>query len=185
MCAVAQRKSVATTLSFSALDGLPMGTRCGNIDPGAILYFMEHYHMDYKQLEKLLYKESGLLGVSAGISSDMRVLLESDQADAKLAVDLFIYKTAAWIGTLTAELQGLDGLIFTAGIGENAPYIRKKICERSAWLGAKIDAVKNAVSDISIHDTASKILIYAIPTDEEMTIAKNVWAYLSQNYLKN
>lgn len=177
MCAVAERKSVATSLSFSALDGLPMGTRCGNLDPGVLLHLMDHYKMNYAQLEKLLYKESGLLGVS-GISSDMRVLLESDNEDAKLAVDLFVYKASAWIGTLTAELQGLDGLIFTAGIGENAPYIREKICERSAWLGAKIDKDKNNAGEIAIHDAASKLLIYVIPTDEEATIAKNVLAYL-------
>jgi len=178
MCAVANQKSVATSLSFSALDGLPMGTRCGNIDPGVLLHLMDHYKMDYKQLEKLLYKESGLLGVSGGISSDMRVLLESDKDEAKLAVELFIYKAAAWIGTLTAELQGLDGLIFTAGIGENAPYIREKICERTAWLGAKIDQDKNNAGKTEIHASDSKLLIYVIPTDEEATIAKNVLFYL-------
>lgn len=177
MCAVANKKSVATTLSFSALDGLPMGTRCGNIDPGALLYLMETHNMGYKQLEKLLYKESGLLGVS-GLSSDMRVLLGSDNEDAKLAVDLFVYKTAAWIGMLTAELQGLDGLIFTAGIGENAAYIREKICERCAWLGAKIDKNKNTAGNIEIHDAESKLLIYVIPTDEEETIAKDTLAYI-------
>ena len=179
MCAVANQKSVATTLSFSALDGLPMGTRCGNIDPGVLLHLMDHYKMDYTQLEKLLYKESGLLGVSC-LSSDMRVLLESDSEDAKLAVDLFVYKIAAWIGMLTAELQGLDGLIFTAGIGENAPYIREKICERTAWLGGKIDKNKNNAGNAEIHDTASKLLIYVIPTDEEATIAKNVLACLKK-----
>lgn len=180
MCAVANQKSVATSLSFSALDGLPMGTRCGNIDPGVLLHLMDHYKMDYKQLEKMLYKESGLFGVSGGISSDMRVLLESDKDEAKLAVELFIYKAAAWIGTLTAELQGLDGLIFTAGIGENAPYIREKICERTAWLGAKIDQDKNNSGKVEIHAAASKLLIYVIPTDEEATIAKNVFSHLKK-----
>jgi len=174
MCAVANKKSVATTLSFSALDGLPMGTRCGDIDPGVLLYLMEHHKMGYKQLEQLLYKESGLLGVSGGISADMRVLLASDHPDAKLAVDLFIYKTAAWVGMLTAELQGLDGLIFTAGIGENAVFIREKICQRMAWLGAKIDQEKNARSSTEIHASDSKILLYVIPTDEETTMARNV-----------
>ena len=119
MCGMINHKSYTTSLSFSALDGLPMGTRTGSFDPGAMLYLMEHYKMDHKQLEHLLYKESGLLGVS-GESSDMRVLLSSNKPDSKLAIDLFVYRVGAWIGTLAAEMQGIDGLVFTAGIGENA-----------------------------------------------------------------
>lgn len=178
MCAINNKTSVATTLSFSALDGLPMGTRCGNIDPGVLLHLMDYYKMSYKEIETLLYKESGLLGVSGGISSDMRVLLESENADAKLAVDVFVYKTAAWIGMLTAELQGLDGIIFTAGIGENSPYIREKICERSAWLGVEIDKDKNNQNNSEISTKSSKVFVYKIPTDEELTIAKNTLNFL-------
>lgn len=178
MCAINNRQSVTTTLGFSALDGLPMGTRCGNIDAGVLLYLMENYRYNYKQLEQLLYKESGLLGVSGGISSDMRILLNSDHPDAKLAVDLFIYKTSAWIGMLAAELQGLDSLIFTAGIGENAAYIREKICERSKWLGVEIDIEKNARNNSTISADASKVSVHIIPTDEELTIAKNTLEHL-------
>ncbi len=170
MCGVMNRKSFTTSLSFSALDGLPMGTRTGSFDPGAILYLMQHYQMDHKRLERLLYKESGLLGVS-GVSSDMRVLLASDSPDAKLAIDLFVYRVGGWIGTLAAEMQGLDGLIFTAGIGENEATIREKICERAAWLGAKIDPEKNRQKAICINHPESLLSIHVIPTDEELMIA--------------
>lgn len=177
MCAIENKKSVATTLSFTALDGLPMGTRSGSFDPGAMLYLMQHYKMDHKQLEQMLYKESGLLGVS-GISSDMRELLESNHPDAKFAVDLFVYKTAAWIGMLAAELQGLDAIIFTAGIGQNAAYVREKICERASWLGVKIDLKKNALHGPKISSEDSKVAVFVIPTDEETTIAKNTFEFL-------
>lgn len=176
MCAISNKKSVATTLGFSTLDGLPMGTRCGSIDPGVLLYFMQHYKMSFEQLEKLLYRESGLLGVS-GVSSDMRTLLASDSADAKLAVDLFIYKASALIGMLAAELGGLDSLVFTAGIGENAPYIRGKICEKMVWLGAKIDENKNERGAQTISNADSKISIHVIPTDEELMIARHTFKY--------
>jgi len=179
MCAIDNKTSVATTLSFSAVDGLPMGTRCGNIDPGVILHLMTNLNMSVKDVETLIYKESGLLGVSGGISSDMRVLLNSDSPDAKLAVDLFVYKIGAWIGMLAAELGGLDGLIFTAGIGENAPYIREKICEKASWLGVIIDKEKNANGAGTISTENSKITVNVIPTDEELTIAKNVLGYLN------
>lgn len=179
MCGVVNRKSFTTSLSFSALDGLPMGTRCGCFDPGAMLYLMEHYKMDYKRLERLFYKESGLLGVS-GISSDMRTLLESEEPDAKLAVDLFAYRIGGWIGTLAAEMQGVDGLIFTAGIGENAPQIREKVCEHAAWLGAKIDLEKNAKNCSTIHHSSSKLSINVIPTDEELMIAEHTFKALKK-----
>jgi acetate kinase len=178
MCAVDQRKSVATTLSFSALDGLPMGTRCGNLDPGVILYLMATEKMGHKELEHLLYKESGLYGVSGGISSDMRVLLKSESPDAKLALDLFIYKIGAWVGMLAAELGGLDGIVFTAGIGENSPYVRAKICEKAAWLGARIDPEKNKTGKGDIADSQSTLALCVIHTDEESMIAKRVREYL-------
>lgn len=170
MCGVVNRKSFTTSLGFSALDGLPMGTRCGSFDPGAMLYLMQQYQMDHKCLERLFYKESGLLGVS-GVSSDMRILLDSDNPDAKLAIDLLVYRIGGWIGTIMAEMQGLDGLVFTAGIGENSPIIRKLICERAAWLGAKIDQKKNLKNAICINHPTSKLSIHVIPTDEELMIA--------------
>ncbi|OGT06600.1 MAG: hypothetical protein A2103_00705 [Gammaproteobacteria bacterium GWF2_41_13] len=172
MCAIHQRKSVATTLSFSALDGLPMGTRCGNIDPGVLLYLMEAHQMDHQELSQLLYRESGLLGLSGGISADMRDLENSDSPDAQLAIDVFAYKIAAWIGMLAAELQGLDGLIFTAGIGENSALVREKICARAAWLGAKIDPRKNVSHASVIHAEDSRLSIHVIPTNEELMIAQ-------------
>jgi acetate kinase len=179
MCAVSNKKSVATTLGFSAVDGLPMGTRCGNIDPGVLLYFMKVHGMDYAKLEKLIYRESGLLGVS-GISADMRTLLASESKDARLAVDLFVYKIGMWLGTLAAELQGLDAIIFTGGIGENAAPVREKIVEKAAWFGAKIDKAKNANNEHVIHAPDSKIFLYIIPTNEELTIAKDTLSF----YLK-
>lgn len=179
MCAIHNRKSVATSIGFSALDGLPMGTRCGSLDAGVVLYLLDQEKMTYPEIEKTLYKESGLFGVSGGISSDMKELLESSNKDAKTAVDLFVYRICCWIGSLTAELQGLDGLIFTAGIGENAPYIREKVCEQIAWLGAKIDKEANNSGKHKIHDPDSKLLLYTIPTDEEETIAKETFALMS------
>lgn len=172
MCAIDQQQSVATTLSFSAIDGLPMGTRTGNIDPGVLLYLMQTHGFGYNELERMLYKESGLLGLSGGISSDMRVLLASDHPDAKLAVDVFVYKVNAWIGMLAAELAGLDALVFTAGIGENAPFVRSEICKRAAWLGIKFDEEKNAENAATISAPDSKVSVHVIPTDEEITIAK-------------
>ena len=172
MCGMINHKSYTTSLSFSALDGLPMGTRTGSFDPGAMLYLMEHYKMDHKQLEHLLYKESGLLGVS-GESSDMRVLLSSNKPDSKLAIALFVYRVGAWIGTLAAEMQGIDGLVFTAGIGENAAQIREKVCERASWLGAKIDSEKNVAGNYDIAHHTSKLSINIIPTDEELMIAQH------------
>jgi len=178
MCGIVNHKSFAVSIGFSALDGLPMGTRSGSFDPGAMLYLMQAYRMDHQRLERLFYKESGLLGVS-GISSDMRVLLNSDSPDAKLAIDLFAYRVGSWIGTLAAEMQGLDGLVFTAGIGENAPAIREKICERAAWLGAKIDQRKNLKNSACINCFDSKLSIHVIPTDEELMIATHTFKVCS------
>jgi acetate kinase len=179
LCAVSGRKSVATSLSFSALDGLPMGTRCGNIDPGAILYLMETHQMDHAALVQLLYKESGLLGLSNGLSADMRELERSNSPDAKFAIDVFVYKIAGWMGMLAAELQGLDGLIFTAGMGENSAHVRAEICQRMAWLGAEIDLAKNARHETAIHAANSRLSIHVIPTDEEQMIAAETLRFLS------
>ena len=178
MCAVDQRKSVAISIGFSVLDGLPMSTRCGNIDAGVLLHLMKNYNMTVNTLSHLLYKESGLLGLSDGISSDMRELLQSNSPDAKLAVDFFVHRVSVWIGTLAAELQGLDALIFTAGIGEHSPEIRKRVCETAHWLGIQIDQEKNEKGNTAIHQQNSKIPIYVIPTNEERMIAEHTYKYI-------
>jgi acetate kinase len=178
LCAVHHRQSVATSIGFSALDGLPMNTRCGTIDAGVLLYLMQTRGLTIKELETLLYKKSGWLGVSGGISADMHQLLASDSPEAKLAIDLFVYRINTWLGSLTAELNGLNGIIFTAGIGENSPIIRKKICALTGWLGTRLDDAANQRNDIKISRKESKIGIYVIPTDEATTIAKQTIAIL-------
>ena len=178
MCALENKKSITTTFGFSTLDGLPMGTRCGNIDPGVLLYLMRKYNMNCEQIENLLFHKSGLLGVSNNLSNDMRILLDSDDSDAKLAIDLFVYRTNALIGMLYAQLNGLDVLIFTAGIGENSYIIRKKICEKLGWLNAKIDEKKNNNNENDLTHKDSKILIYKIQTDEELIIARHTYKIL-------
>ena len=134
MCALSGRRSVASTMGFTAVDGLPMGTRCGALDPGVILYLMDQRGMDARAIEKLIYNQSGLLGVS-GVSSDMRTLLASDEPRAKLAVDLFVYRIGRELGSLAAALGGLDAIVFTGGIGENGADIRERVCRDAAWLG--------------------------------------------------
>jgi acetate kinase len=177
MCAMRGRKSVATTMGFTALEGLPMGTRCGAIDPGVILYLISERGMDVAQVTDLLYHKSGLLGVS-GISSDMRELLESHSPYAAEAVDLFVYRIGRELGSLAATLGGLDGLVFTAGIGEHAPAIRKRVCEDAQWLGVRLDEAANLRGGprISHHDSA--VSVWVIPTDEELMIARHTVACL-------
>src|SRR6185295_1126202 len=142
MCAIAAGRSVASTMGFTAVDGLPMGTRSGSLDPGVLLYLMDERGMDARAIEKLLYSQSGLLGVS-GISSDMRKLLESNDPRAKLAVDLYLYRIRREVGSLAAALGGLDALVFTAGIGENSAAIRERVCSDAAWLGVELDSAAN------------------------------------------
>ena len=172
MCAMYQRKSVATSMGFTALDGLMMGTRCGRIDPGLLLYLIQEKNYSAKEIEHLLYKESGLLGVS-GISHDVRELLANDDANALEAIDLFCYRAALEVGTLSVALRGCDALVFTAGIGENAAIIRKKICEHLSWLGIKINDKANEKNSVIISDHASKMIISIISTNEEYMIAKH------------
>lgn len=178
MCAMYDGKSVASTLGFSALDGLPMGTRTGNLDPGVVLYLMQAKGMSVSEIETLLYKESGLLGVSQ-ISNDMRFLLESDDPRAQEAVDLFIYRVNRELGSLTAALGGLDALVFTAGIGERSPDIREKVCQAAAWTGICLDhaANRNGVGRISTED--STVSTWVIPTNEELMIAKHTLALIT------
>lgn len=169
MCALKNRKSVATTMGFTALDGLMMGTRCGNIDPGVILYLMDEKKLTKEQVSNLLYKESGLLGVS-GISHDMRDLLNSSDEKAAYTVDLFCYLAAKQLSSLIPSINGVDAIIFTAGIGEGSAIIREKICDKLAWLGANVDKDKNNHNSYEISHKDSEIKIFVIATDEEKVI---------------
>jgi acetate kinase len=172
MCAVRDGRSVATTMSFTALDGLVMGTRCGNLDPSVLLYLMDRHGMDARGLEKLLWHESGLLGVS-GISSDMRTLLASDDPSAKKAIELFVYRIGRELGSLAAALGGLDALVFTGGIGEHSAEIRAQVCRQAAWLGLELDAAANEHHGPRLSTPASKISAWMLPTDEDMIIARH------------
>jgi acetate kinase len=172
LCALKDGKSVDSTLSFTALDGLCMGTRPGTVDPGVILYLFQNLELSAKQVEDILYKKSGLLAIS-GISNDMRVLLGSGEPEARLAVDYFIYRAAKEIGALAAVLGGIDGLVFTAGIGENSAEIRRRICESSLWLGVELDAEANARKGPRISGPGSKVSAWVIPTNEELRIFRH------------
>jgi acetate kinase len=170
LCAIDSGRCVETTMGFTALEGLVMGTRAGSLDPGVILHLVQTYHLSARELEALLYKRCGLLGLS-GATNDMRALLESDAPEAKLAVDCFVYRAVREIGALTAALGGLHALVFTAGIGERSAEIRRRICDRLRWLGLALDEEANAAHRprISAPDSAVSILI--IPADEERVIA--------------
>ncbi len=170
LCALRQGKSIATTMGFTPLEGLPMGTRCGNLDPAVLLYLMREQQMNHDMLTDLLYRHAGLLGVS-GISADMRTLLASDAPRAKHAVDLFIWQVCRQLGAMIAVLEGIDGLIFTAGIGEHAPQIRAGICARLKWLSIKLDESANQANAIRISTAESHIPVLVLPTDEESIIA--------------
>jgi len=172
MCAIAAGCSIASTMGFTAVDGLPMGTRCGNLDPGVILYLLDELKMDARAIEKLIYQQSGLLGMS-GISSDMRTLQESDAPDAKAAVDVFVYRIGRELGSLAAALGGLDAVVFTAGIGENSRSLRERVCRDAAWLGVELDAVANERNGPRISTEASRVSAWAIPTNEELMIARH------------
>ena len=172
LCAMKAGKSVASTMGFTAVDGLPMGTRCGAIDPGVILYLMDEMKMDARAIEKLIYQQSGLLGVS-GVSSDMRALLESREPRAQLAVELFVYRIGREIGSLAAALGGLDALVFTAGIGERAAAIRERVCREAAWLGLQLDEAANSKGGPRISAPASRVAAWVVPTNEELMIARH------------
>ncbi|RZL03414.1 MAG: acetate/propionate family kinase [Rubrivivax sp.] len=176
-CAMQSGRSVASTMGFTALEGLPMGTRCGGLDPGVLIWLMDQRGMDARALETLLYKQSGLLGVS-GVSSDMRVLQASDEPRARLAIDLFVHRTVREIGSLAAELGGLDALVFTAGIGENAAEIRRRVIEGCAWLGVAIDESANRARGPRISRPGGACSAWVIPTDEELMIARHTVALL-------
>jgi acetate kinase len=177
MCAMQGGRSVASTMGFTAVDGLPMGTRCGCIDPGVILYLMDQHGMDARAVEKLIYNESGLLGVS-GLSSDMRTLLASSEPGARLAVELYVYRIGREMGSLAAALGGVDALVFTGGIGENSAQIRARACRAASWLGVELDEAANDSGGPRISTAASRVSAWALPTDEELMIARHTRAIL-------
>ncbi|KUZ94921.1 acetate kinase [Burkholderia ubonensis] len=177
MCAIVGGKSIASTMGFTALDGLPMGTRCGNVDPGIVLYLLDELKMDARSIEDLLYRRSGLLGVS-GISSDMRVLLASADPRARFAIDLFTYRIARKLGSLAAAMQGIDALVFTAGIGEHASTVRERVVADLAWLGAELDTAANRADGARISAMSSKVSVWVIPTNEELMIARHTQALI-------
>ena len=171
LCALLAGKSVATTMSFTPLDGLLMGTRAGAIDPGVVLYLLRHERLTAEQVEHLLDRESGLLGVS-GISSDMRDLLGSLSPEATEAVDLFCYRVAREIGAMAAALQGLDAIVFTGGIGENSPEVREKVCDRLGWLGVGLDHSANRVGAVRLQAAGNRVSILRVAANEEAVIAR-------------
>jgi acetate kinase len=172
MCAISAGKSVECTLGFTALDGLPMGTRPGQLDPGIVLYLMEEKRMSAKEIERFLYNECGLKGLS-GISNDVRELLASKDPRAKLALDHFVYRISLYAGMLAAAMSGIDGFVFTAGIGENAPAIREAVARDLGWLGLDFDPEANAGGKTLISRAGSRVACYVIPTDEELMIARH------------
>jgi acetate kinase len=179
MCAMDAGRSVATTMGFTATDGLPMGTRCGALDPGVFLYLMDERRMDARAIERLIYSESGLLGVS-GISSDMRVLLQSSARSARLAVDLYVYRIRRELGSLAAALGGLDAIVFTGGIGENAPAIRERVCRDAAWLGIELAADANTKGGPRISAPGSRVSAWVVATNEELMIARHTQRVLGR-----
>jgi acetate kinase len=172
LCAMRAGKSVDNTFGFTALDGLCMGTRPGTLDPGVVLYLFQTLNLSPKEVESILYKKSGLLGIS-GVSNDMRDLLGRNDPESRLAVDYFVYRAAKEIGAMAAVLGGVDGLVFTAGIGENSAEIRGRICEASVWLGIQLDAKANAEKGPLISKMGSPVSAWVIPTNEELMIARH------------
>jgi acetate kinase len=177
LCAMRGGRSVDSSLGFTALDGLCMGTRPGSVDPGVILHLFQGLGLGAEQVETILYKQSGLLGIS-GLSNDMRDLLASREPDARLAVDYFVYRAAKEIGALAAVLGGIDGLVFTAGIGENSAEIRRRLCEASAWLGIDLDPDANARAETRISRAGSRVSAWVVPTNEERMIARHTASLL-------
>ena len=184
MCALQGGRSVASTMGLTALDGLMMGTRTGSLDPGVVLYLMRERGMDPAAVEKLLYNQSGLLGVS-GVSSDMRGLLASDAPRARLAIDLYLYRIRRELGSLAAALGGLDTIVFTAGIGENAAAIRAAVIGDAHWLGAQIDTTANDAGAAQLHAAASQVHVWRVPTNEELMIARHTRDVLNQTARTN
>lgn len=181
LCALSAGKSIATTMSFTPVDGLVMGTRVGSLDPGVMLYLMTSHGMDAETLEKLIYHDSGLLGVS-GLSSDMRTLLTSTDPRAIEAIELFVYRLVRELGSLAAALGGLDSLVFTGGIGENASLIRSQVCRDAAWLGIRLDEESNKKNWTRLHDQQSQATVWVIATNEELMIAQQTQRVLGTSH---
>ena len=175
MCAMIAGKSVASTMGFTAVEGLPMGTRCGSLDPGVMLYLLDELKMDSQAIADLIYKGSGLLGMS-GISGDMRVLLDSADPRARFAIDVYTYRIGRELGSLAAAMQGLDAVVLTAGIGEHAVAIRERIVRDAAWLGAELDEDANRAGGPLISRASSKVPVWVVPTNEELMIARHTRA---------
>jgi acetate kinase len=178
MCAMRDGHSVDSTMGFTAVDGLPMGTRTGALDPGVVLYLLQQRGYDAAKIEELLYEQSGLLGVSE-ISNDMRDLEASDDPRAVEAIDLFVYQIVRYLGALTAVLGGLDALVFTAGIGENSPLVRRRVCAQASWLGITLDPAANDAGGPRISTPDSKVTVMVIPTNEERMIARHTLDLIS------
>jgi len=172
MCGMNAGKSIDSSMGFTALDGLPMGTRCGQIDPGVLLYLMTEKDLSPEAVSELLYTKSGLKGLS-GISSDVRTLLASEDRKAKQAIEYLTYRIALFTGMLAAALRGMDGFVFTAGIGENSPIIREAVAKQLEWIGLKLDPAANNKGDVRISHPDSKVACFVIPTDEELMIARH------------
>jgi acetate kinase len=179
MCALSNGRSIESSMGFTALDGLPMGTRPGQIDPGVVLYLIAEKGMSPADVQNFLYKECGLKGLS-GVSNDMRQLETSDDPRATFAIDYFVYRTSLFAGMLAAALQGVDALVFTAGVGENSVRVRNAIAGKLTWLGISIDADANAKHARLISRPESRVAVYVLPTDEELMIARHTWSLLSQ-----
>jgi acetate kinase len=178
MCALSNGRSVDSTMSFTALDGLPMGTRPGQIDPGVVLHLVSEKGMTPTEVEDLLYRHSGLKGLS-GISNDVRELIDSKDQRARFALDYFVYRSSLNVGMLAAALGGLDAFVFTAGVGENSAVMRARISEKLTWLGAQLNATANAAGETLISESGSRVALYVIATDEELMIARHTLAVLS------
>lgn len=181
VCAMVNSQSVATSMGFSALDGLVMGTRCGNLDPGVLIYLLHERNYGARTLEQLLYHESGLLGLSGGISSDMRDLLASDAVAASEAIDVFVYRLVCEIGSLVAAAGGIDALVFTGGIGEHAAPVRAAVCAQLQWLGIELSEAANNSHAQRLHADTSRVGVWCIPTDEESVIAHHCQRLLAQS----
>jgi acetate kinase len=184
MCALKDGRSVESTMGFTALDGLPMGTRPGQIDPGVVIYLISEKGMSASNVQNFLYRDCGLKGLS-GVSNDMRELEASADPKAKLAVDYFVYRIGLSAGMLAAALQGLDAFVFTAGIGENSANIRARVVEQLGWLGVTLDPVENSRNSRLISRSDSRIPVYVVPTDEELMIAQHTLSLLMNGQSTN
>lgn len=172
LCALQQRRSIASSMGFSVLDGLPMGTRCGSLDPGVVLHLLGTSRMTVADVEDVLYRRSGLLGVS-GVSADIRVLEASDDPHARQALDLLVYRAEAEIGAMAAHLQGLDAIVFSGGAGTGSPALRARIAQRCGWLGVELDTVANRRGEACISRSGARVAVYVIHVDEELVLARS------------